>query len=272
MTEFPLFLFTTLGGIAAGACAVRAVLPLTKERKQTWLFPLICIALLGIGLIGVLFHLARPAMFLNALANPQAGIAQEAYCSIVFGLLLLADLICDLKRKDGSPRVLQIICGAVGLILTFIMGMSYVGNFGVPAWTTWATVAQFVVGDIAFGTALYLAFDKDALSKVPFRATFIAVAAVFAIVLVFEGTHFNAVGLDSLLFLGIDNLHARRNCLSGDQSEKRCSEKPVCRSACMCVYRRLCGKVGILSGVHYLGAYREKLESRRLKWHYWTRP
>lgn len=38
MTEFPLFLFTTLGGIAAGACAVRAVLPLTKERKQTWLF------------------------------------------------------------------------------------------------------------------------------------------------------------------------------------------------------------------------------------------
>ncbi len=200
MTEFPLFLFTTLGGIAAGACAVRAVLPLTKERKQTWLFPLICIALLGIGLIGVLFHLARPAMFLNALANPQAGIAQEAYCSIVFGLLLLADLICDLKRKDGSPRVLQIICGAVGLILTFIMGMSYVGNFGVPAWTTWATVAQFVVGDIAFGTALYLAFDKDALSKVPFRATFIAVAAVFAIVLVFEGTHFNAVGLDSLLF------------------------------------------------------------------------
>lgn len=200
ISEFPLFLFTTLAGASAGTCAIRAAFPLAKDRKRPWLFSLVCIVLLGFGLLGVLFHLAQPAMFLNALANPTAGIAQEAYCSILFGLLLLADIICDLKRKGGSPRALQVACGIVGLVLTFIMGMSYVGNFGVPAWATWSTVAQFVVGDLAFGAALYLAFEKNALSNVPFRITFIAVAAVFAVVLVFEGMHFNSLGLDSILF------------------------------------------------------------------------
>lgn len=200
ISEFPLFLFTTLAGASAGACAVRTAFPLTKDRKRPWLFTLVCIVLLGFGLLGVLFHLARPTMFLNALVNPGAGIAQEAYCSILFGLLLLVDIICDLKRKGGSPRALQVACGIVGLVLTFIMGMSYVGNFGVPAWTTWLTVAQFVVGDLALGAALYLAFEKGALSNMPFRITFTVVAAVFAVVLIFEGMHFNSLGIDSILF------------------------------------------------------------------------
>ncbi len=60
--EFPLFAFTTLGGLAAGAYAVGACFPKAAEgAKRPWLFPLACLALLGVGLLGVLGHSAAPS-------------------------------------------------------------------------------------------------------------------------------------------------------------------------------------------------------------------
>ena len=41
ISEFPLFLFTTLAGLAAGAYAVRAVFPVGEDAKKAWLFPLV---------------------------------------------------------------------------------------------------------------------------------------------------------------------------------------------------------------------------------------
>ena len=41
ISEFPLFLFTTLAGLAAGAYAVSAVFPVGKDPKKAWLYPLV---------------------------------------------------------------------------------------------------------------------------------------------------------------------------------------------------------------------------------------
>ena len=80
ITEFPLFAFTTLGGMAAGAYAAAACFADDgREAKRPWLFPLVCLVLLGVGLLGVFGHLGRPEQFLLAMSNPASMIAEEAY-------------------------------------------------------------------------------------------------------------------------------------------------------------------------------------------------
>ena len=83
ISEFSLFLFTTLGGLAAGAYVAAAIFPdVDRKPKRPWLFPLVCLALLGVGLLGVLGHLGRPERFLLAMSNPSSMIAEEALAAL----------------------------------------------------------------------------------------------------------------------------------------------------------------------------------------------
>lgn len=200
ISEFPLFVFTTLGGLSAGAYIANAVFPLDKERKNPWLFDLVCLVLLGLGLIGCLGHLERPAMFMNALANPAAGIAQEAYLSIVFGVLLLVDFIVVLAKRE-SPRALQIVGAVAAFGMTLVMGMAYTGYLATPAWATPVTVPMFVLGDLVMGFALYAVFAKEAYAKVAFFGAIVALQALAAIAFALEAAHFSGVGLDPVPFI-----------------------------------------------------------------------
>lgn len=200
ISEFPLFVFTTLGGLAAGAYVASAVFPVGKDAKRPWLFPLVCLVLLAAGLIGCLFHLARPMLFLNALANPMAGIAQEAYFSIAFGVLLLADLIVTFA-KGASPRALRIVGAVAALGLTIVMGMAYIANYGVPAWTSPATVLVFVLGDLAMGAALLSVFEGALLKKSAFSVTLAVLGLLAAVAFAVEAAHFAEVGADLMLLV-----------------------------------------------------------------------
>ncbi len=203
ISEFPLFVFTTLGGLSAGLVMAMALFPSSEKQERPWLAPLSALALLGIGMLGVLFHLKRPALFLLALRNPSAGIAQEAYCAIVLGVLLLALLIVC-WRKGTAPKVLVWISAAVGLILTFIMGFAYLVNVGTAAWANWTTVPLFVIGDVAMGLALWTVLSKEALAKRPFMITTMIVLGVLALVMLLTGLHFGSVGNDALLiYIGL---------------------------------------------------------------------
>lgn len=83
----PLLVFTTFAGFAAGAYAVDAVCGNGREVKAPWLFPLVCVVLLGIGLCGTLAHLGQPLRFMNGMANPASGISQESYWLLRWVLL-----------------------------------------------------------------------------------------------------------------------------------------------------------------------------------------
>ena len=118
----PLLAFTTFAGLAAGAYAIDAVcgnarvgggsaahggaaagsggeaagIPANAASDalaRPWLFPLVCLVLLGVGLCGTLAHLGQPLRFLNGMSNPGSMIAQEAYWSIAFGAVILVDLV-----------------------------------------------------------------------------------------------------------------------------------------------------------------------------------
>lgn len=181
ISEFPLFVFTTLAGLSAGAYVVGAVLEPGKGSKRPWLFPVVCLTLLGVGLLGVLFHLGRPALFINGLANPSAGIAQEAYWSIAFGMLLLA--VAALTWKKGSaPAALRAVCALAAFGLLVTMGATYYGYESVAAWHEPTTILLFVVGGLAAGAALVWALGcENAASHVTCSLIVAFAALVFAV-------------------------------------------------------------------------------------------
>lgn len=201
ITEFPLFAFTTLGGMAAGAYVAAACFAgVEREAKRPWLFPLVCLALLGVGLLGVLGHLGRPERFLLALSNPASMIAEEAYWSIAFGVLMLVDFVL-LLRRGASPRAVRVAAAAAALGLMGIMGWAYFTSYGNPAWATWQTLPLFVAGDVAMGAALWALLRDGAYRNDAFVAAFAAVGALAIASIALVAAHFASLGHGALPFV-----------------------------------------------------------------------
>ena len=177
IAEFPLFIFTLFAGVSAGTYALAAAFPLKQKEERAWIFPLIMLILLGIGLIGCMAHLHHPERFLNALWNPLAGITQEAYLSMLFGLMLVIDPIFSMTT-GATPRVVRIIGAVFGVILTFVMGFAYFNTLGVEPWGTYGTVPLFVMGDLAMGCAVWPLFNKDAYGDKSYLYTTVIIAAL----------------------------------------------------------------------------------------------
>ncbi|MGI6033964.1 MAG: dimethyl sulfoxide reductase anchor subunit family protein [Coriobacteriales bacterium] len=201
ISQFSLFVFTTMAGLAAGACVASAFFPLETTRKRPWLFSLICIVFLAIGLVGCLTHLGHPERVLNALSNPTAGITQEAFATMLFGIVVFIEFLYTLIKKTGAPRWLSILEAITGIIMTFVMGFAYLENLGTPAWTNWSTVPLFVIGDLLMGFAFYALFSKGIYEKAPFSNASIAIQALFGVFLVFLAAHFSSVGESATPFI-----------------------------------------------------------------------
>lgn len=201
ISEFLLFVFTTLGGVAAGAYLMGALFPRKdKDMAKAWIFPLCVLVLLGLGLLFVLFHLQQPQRFLNALANPVAGITLEAYFSMAFGLCVLIDLALQFFKKQ-EVRALQIVGALFGVGLTCVMGYQYLTSMNVPAWCSWETIPFFVILDIAMGAAVYPLFNKAVFENGGFLTASMGIQALGVVTLALEAVHFAAVGLSAIPFI-----------------------------------------------------------------------
>lgn len=200
ISEFLLFVFTTLGGIAAGLYLMGALFPRKdKDMAKAWLLPLTCLVLLGLGLLFVLFHLQQPQRFLNALANPTAGITLEAYFSMAFGLFVLIDCaLLFFKKKD--VRAVQLLGAVFGVGLTCVMGYQYLTSMNVPAWCSWQSLPFFVVLDIAMGAAVYPLFAKGIYGNGTYANASLAIQLAGAACLALEALHFAGVGLSPIPF------------------------------------------------------------------------
>ena len=75
ISEFSLFLFTLLGGTAAGAYVFSWAFPAGKGKKR-WLLPLVSLVLLAIGGVALLLHLGHPERMFYAFTNLSAGITR----------------------------------------------------------------------------------------------------------------------------------------------------------------------------------------------------
>ena len=198
----PLLVFTTFAGLAAGACAVDALCGNGRAGSgaaapaRPWLFPLVCLVLLGLGLCGTLLHLGQPLRFVNGMANPGSMIAQEAYWSIAFGAVIVVDLAVA-KAKGAAVRPIRWAGGLVAVGLMVVTGLAYYQSLGLPAWSGAATVPLFLVGDLALGAGLCALLDRSALAGGVLAAANVAAGVAFAAVLGAFGLHLARIGLDA---------------------------------------------------------------------------
>ncbi len=195
ISEFPLFVFTTFAGVAAGSYAVSLFFPVKQDGSgKPWLFPVLLLVLLAIGLVGCLLHLQHPERFLNALFNPVAGITLEAYFSIALGILLMVDALCCALR-GSCPKWIRVIGAIVSLVLAFVTGYAYSISYGVQAWASPASVLLFLVGDVAMGAGLCAALaGKDGSSKA-LSLTVMVASVAFALVAAYEAMMFAGLGI-----------------------------------------------------------------------------
>ncbi len=231
ISEFPLFVFTTLAGLSAGAYAASAAFPVGGRENagvalagkagglggpdgagaagvvgadargaRPWLFPLVCLALLGLGLVCLPLHLGHPERMFIALTQPGAMIAQEAYWSAALGVVLLIDLVLA-KVKGSAPRALRIVGAVAALGLTFVMANAYFVSAGIPAWASWQTFPLYVFGNLAMGAALLAVFENGLLERGGFFAALAALAALALAAFVLEAVHFAGVGADMVPFV-----------------------------------------------------------------------
>lgn len=214
ISEFPLFCFTTLAGLAAGVYAVGAVFPVGKGSKRVWLFPLVCLVLLMAGLLGLPAHLGRPERMLIALTHPTAMIAQEAYWSMALGAVLAVDLVLS-KLKGSAPRALRVAGAVFALALMCVMANGYFVSLAVPMWSSWTTFPLFVLGDLAMGAAAAAVLDRmmrdrratGGNAEVPtlaahgvFNKVELALAVLAAAAFVAEAVLFAGLGLSAVPF------------------------------------------------------------------------
>lgn len=201
ISEFPLFVFTLLGGAAAGAYAFSAVFPQKqKESGKDFAFPLTCLVLLAVSGICLLFHLGHPERMLNAFSNFSAGITQEGIASVALGIVVVVDLVFSVA-KGSSPRWLRIVGGVLGLLLLAAMANAYGQLYNVEAASTPAVMPFFLVSGLALGGALYGLFAKAPYTKGAYLWTSVVVAAASAAALVAMALHFSSLELSILPFV-----------------------------------------------------------------------
>lgn len=175
MHELPLLLFTFLSGISVGTFIFYTIMNLffptqissanTVKNEKTgisaFIAPLsakisiLSIVLLGCSLLASATHLGHPFRFLNAFSNPKSMIAQEAYWSIAFGVLLLITLIQIFKGKEPSI-LLNGLTSLVGAGLLIVTSLVYANVMGMPAWNHGVTPILFFFSAIIMGCVVYL--------------------------------------------------------------------------------------------------------------------
>lgn len=199
--EFPLFVFTLLGGAAAGAYAFSAVFPQKQDNaKKDVAFPLVCLVLLAVSGLCLLMHLGHPERMFNAFSNFGAGITQEGFAMVGLGVMVVVDLaFCAVK--GASPRWVRIAGAAFGVLLLAAMANAYSQLHNVPAAATFAVVPFFFVGGLALGDALFALFADKPYAKGAYLWASIAVVALLAVTLAVMGAHFASIGLSAVPFI-----------------------------------------------------------------------
>lgn len=192
ISEFALFLFTTLCGLAAGTYAVCALCPQEGVQKRPWLVPGVSIALLAVSGVVLLLHLGRPEHVIYAFNNPASGITQEGLATAAFGVLVAVDLVFALMHKQ-APHIVPVLAGVCGAVLAFVMGNAYFMMSGSPAWAAWPTIALFLVGTLSIGAAAVGALEPK-LYEGRLKVVSVVLHAAFVVTLIAEAMHFAAVG------------------------------------------------------------------------------
>ncbi len=193
-----LFLFTLLGGLAAGAYVFDTCFNRKREGDRPWLMPVIVVVLFAVGLIAAATHIhsiprAFEALF-GGTVNFGSGMIWEVVISGVFLILALVDMVLVLVKK-ASPFALRAVAAVVAVVSVVLMATAYINVYGNAVWTNApATIVSFVAGDLAAGLGLYAIVARADFADKMLRNVAFVVAALFAIGAALEIAAFAGAG------------------------------------------------------------------------------
>lgn len=189
ITDFPLYIFTSLTGLAAGVYVAACLFPKKNDSKPSIALPLAALVLAGVGGVASSLHLGRPELVLSVLNNPGSSITLEAFGTGAFALFVLVDLIL-VAAKHKVSRPIRTIAAVMGIVLMIIEAHAYATMYGNPAFTQMSTWFLFVCISIACGFAMLPFFDIQASESKNFRLAACALLVVAAIVFIWEAAVF----------------------------------------------------------------------------------
>lgn len=208
--QWSLVLFSTLAGAGAwlffflGINEVKGGLKNEKTNIVTGVLSLVL--LIGGGLFSVT-HLSHPDRIMAALGHPTSGIFMEA---LFIGLTCIAIAVYLVMLKRGASasavKVAAIIAAAIALMLTFVLGYSYI----IPARPLWNTILlpiAYMGTAVSLGAAVYLLairIGREGKESVSFAASLLIVSGIAALALSLAyGFVSGAIGADHVLLLWI---------------------------------------------------------------------
>lgn len=193
-----LYLFTLLGGLAAGTYVFETCFRRERTGDRPWLIPLIVCVLFAVGLVAAATHVhsipRAVGSVLSGTVNFGSGMIQEVAVAGCFLILAVIDLVVTVVRKD-SPIALRIVTAIVGVACMVLMGIAYTDVYGNAIWCDApATVLLFLAGDLAMGLAFYALLDNRGFDEGALRITSIVVSVVLAVGLCLEIAAFTGEG------------------------------------------------------------------------------
>lgn len=158
--QWSLVLFTVLAGMGAWTIATFALATVGGKRpsdKTGVAVAAVSLALIVVGGLASVTHLAHPDRIMGVLGHPTAGIFTEAAFVGVMSLLLII-LLVMIKRGASAKAIktLTVVTGIIGVVFSFMLGYSYM----MPSRAHWNTLAlplTYLGTAAATGTALYAA-------------------------------------------------------------------------------------------------------------------
>ena len=193
-----LFLFTLLGGMAAGAYAFETCFQRTRTGERPWLVPLVIVVLFAVGMIAASTHVQSIPRALASVSagtvNFGSGMVKEVAASGIFFVLVIVDLIITLVKKS-SPFALRVVAAVAAVVCMVLMATAYVDVYGNAVWSNApATVLSFFAGDLAMGLGLCAVLGSVDVTKKPALYALLIVDAALAIGLALEVAAFGGQG------------------------------------------------------------------------------
>lgn len=149
--ELPLALFTTLASVGIGAFILLAVAFLTQkftdeEIKKIDKFTLIPVALIVVGFVSSVFHLANPfhAMYVFSRIGPSP-LANELVAAAVFFAVMAVYVILALtgKLSLGLRKILVTVVAVLAIVFSVFIGLAYIIKT-IGSWYTYLVPVSMV--------------------------------------------------------------------------------------------------------------------------------
>lgn len=182
--QWPLVLFTAITGMAGWLLVPLAIDEVKGRNANVRFLAAICALVLEIvGGLASMLHLSHPDRVLGAFGHPTSGIFTEA--ALLFATAICIFVYLLLVRREASAGVRKafaVIAAALGVVLSFMAGASYM----MPAQLAWNTPLlplAYLGTAIPTGIALYLCLllaKKDDSTEWKLHALLLAAGGVVA--------------------------------------------------------------------------------------------